>query len=185
VRSVTEEDVNFSRRRVTSAHFVPPPDYPTDDEPLSRPVGPHWASRLPDPKRYEIPPRDYSPITPAFATTGRRPRQRAAPESTSSSVFGGRHLANPYLPYTAASPSVRRRLLEYGSGRPYSPDLDALSLEPSTTLRSQAAYLTYSSSVGQQRQSQLQQSSQVHTTDEHEEIKSTTETDVYDWKRYS
>lgn len=174
--------MNFTRRRITSAHFVPPPDYDEHGEGTSRlPTGRHWATDLPDPKRYEIPPVDYAPITPAFATS-RRPRQRVDPDAPRSSVFGSRRLANPYSPYTAASPSVRRRLLEYGT-RPYSPDIDALSLEPSTSLRSQQTYMqSYSAEGSEQQQSRFQASA---TIDEQEEIKSTTETDVYDWKRYS
>ena len=190
MRSVTEEDVNFTRRRVTSAHFVPPPDYPIDEPSdtitSSRPPlgGPHWASGLPDPQRYEIPPVDYAPITPAFATTRRRPRQRVDPDTPSSSVFGPRRLADPYHPLTAASPSMRRRFLEYGV-RPYSPDIDALSLEPSTTLRSQQTYMQSYASAGSQQQTRQSQFRASATTDEKEEIKSTTETDVYDWNRYS
>lgn len=203
VRSVTEEDVNFSRRRVlTSAHFVPPPDYPMGDDQPTTDDDPHWASKLPDPRHFEIPPADYAPIKPAFASG--RPRQRIPPDpnhpnrqpSTTSSVFGGRRLVDPYRPsYTAASPSMRRR---FGSiGRSYSPDIDALSLEPASTATFRGAATTSSSYVQSQlyssatgsttaqssRYQQLQQ--QQQSAEDREEIKSTTETDVYDWKRYS
>lgn len=188
VRSVTEEDVNFSRRRVlTSAHFVPPPDYPMGDADQSPYTGPHWAANLPDPRRYEIPPVDYVPITPAFATTGRgRPRQRIPDHS--SSVFGGRRLVDPYRPsYTAASPSMRRR---FGAeGRSYSPDIDALSLEPSSGLRAATSYVQSSQSYTAAARGSTT-SAQRHlykeaAVEDREEIKSTTETDIYDWKRYS
>lgn len=204
VRSVTEEDVNFSRRRVlTSAHFVPPPDYPMGDADQPPLVGRHWAADLPNPRRYEIPPVDYAPITPAFATTGRgRPRQRAPTDSdhtsrpSTSSVFGGRRLVDPYRrpSYTGASPSMRRR---FGAeGRPYSPEIDALSLEPSTGLRAATSYVQSSqsytaaataSTTSAQRQlyQETAATSSSRTAEDREEIKSTTETDVYDWKRYS
>lgn len=149
--------------------MVPKPDYPMEDD--DEPKYNHWASRLPDPQHYERYSADFTPITPAFAGT-RRPsnRQRYTGGNTSptSSVFGTRRLENPY---SSASPaSIRRRLFEYDI-RPYSPDLDALSLEPSQT------YLAYSGSI-RRRNQQFQ-------NEEREEIKSTTETNVYDWKRYN
>ena len=169
---------------------MPPPDYPTDDvaDPSPRFTGPHWASYLPDPKRFDL--SREVPITPAFATT-RRHRQRVDPDGSrpTSSVFGPRHLANPYSPYTAASPMMRRRFLEYGVNRPYSPDIDALSLESSATTRSQA-YMgqsyNYSAISSGATTSTMQQQHNSQTIDAHEEIKFSAEKDSIDkWNHYS
>ena len=180
MRSVTEEDVSFSRHRLTSSHYVPMPDYPIEEGEII----PSWSSpkKLPDPKPYSH--DDFSPLKPIFPSS-RKPRQRIAPEThTTSSVFGQRHLANPYDPYKSASPSIRRRLMEYGQ-RPYSPDLDALSLEPSQSIRSKATFAYTSVGSTSSKHQQQQQHARQRISDEHEEIKSTTETDIYDWKRYS
>lgn len=180
VRSVTEEDVNFTRRRqLTASHFVPPPDYDSDDSEIR----PHWSSNLADPSRYQT--SEEPPITHAFVNGRRRARQHRPRtinrdnDFPSSSVFGPRRLASPYNPYTAASPSMRRRLMEYGV-RPYSPDIDALSLEPSSGFRN---FSTQSYTQSEQQQEQVHQTRLHSYLNEKEEIKSTTETDVYDWKR--
>lgn len=177
LRSVTEEDVSFSRYRVSTGQYVPPPDYPTDEQPSN------WKSRTVDrPRKPYTPSNELSSIRPAFSS--RKPRQRIDPDS---SVFGQRHLADPYDPYVAASPFMRRRFIEYGSmRRPYSPDLDALSLEPSSGVRSRT--LAYSSQLTSGTASQSVQRTRVQQqqrSEEREEIKSTTETDIYDWNRYS
>lgn len=174
VRSVTEEDVTFSRNRISSGHYVPLPDYPMDDDnDQQQPsLGNRW---LPDPKRYECYSPDFTPIKPAFKTihrygSGRRskPSGTISPTSpTSTSVFGTRRLENPYT--TTTNSSIKPRLYDYDF-RPYSPDLDALSLEPSQS------YLAYSGSIRRRNQ--------IQSIEEREEIKSTTETNVYDWKRY-
>lgn len=74
---------------------------------------------------------------------------------------------------------MRRRLMEYGV-RPYSPDIDALSLEPSSGFRN---FSTQSYTQSEQQQEQVHQTRLHSYLNEKEEIKSTTETDVYDWKR--
>lgn len=173
VRSVTEEDVSFSTRsRLSQAHFVPLPDYPMDDEQEQVPKTRHWAHTLPDPKPYDSYSPEHGSTLPAFATTRRFPSLRSDRYSPTqqSYVFGHRRLENPYS--TGDSPpSSRRRLFDYDI-RPYSPDLDALSLEPSQS------YLAYSGSMRRHKANQ-------RNLEEREEIKSTTETKVYDWKRYS
>lgn len=134
------------------------------DDDDDRPQSGKW---LPDPKRYECYSPDFTPIKPAFTTT--LPYSRSKPSGTispTSSVFGTRRLENPYT----SSGYSSRRLYDYDI-RPYSPDLDALSLEPSQS------YLAYSGSIRRRNQFQM--------AEEREEIKSTTETNVYDWKRYS
>ncbi|UXI21067.1 exosome component 10 [Sarcoptes scabiei] len=164
-RSVTEEDVTFSRSRSSYIREnVPPPDYAIDDDIEYRSRTDHWASNLPDPKRFHKYSPDQPPIQPAFGTTRRIYQPKSTPASSKpSSLFGDRHLANPYgEPLTA-----RNRLFDYDI-RPYSPDLDALSLEPSQS------YLSYSGSF-RRRDHQIK-------SEEREEIKSTTETNVYDWK---
>ncbi|KAH7638443.1 zona pellucida-like domain containing protein 2 [Dermatophagoides farinae] len=176
VRSVTEEDVTFTRSRLSAAHYVPLPDYPmddNDDHPSQQRSG-NWAKQLPDPRHYECHSPDFTPIKPAFTTTrpygsGRRSKPFNGTISPTSSVFGTRRLENPYTSTNTTNASSKR-LYEYDF-RPYSPDLDALSLEPSQS------YLSYSGSI--RKRNQFQQA-----IEEREEIKSTTETNVYDWKRY-
>ncbi|KAH9405475.1 hypothetical protein TYRP_001326 [Tyrophagus putrescentiae] len=181
VRSVTEEDVNFSRRRMmilTGLQSCPILGTLRYRPPTMRPSSRH------------LPAGDHGN---GYRLIPNHPNRQP---STTSSVFGGRRLVDPYRPsYTAASPSMRRR---FGSiGRSYSPDIDALSLEPASTACFRGAATTSSSYVQSQlyssatgsttaqssRYQQLQQ--QQQSAEDREEIKSTTETDVYDWKRYS
>lgn len=158
---MTEEDVSFSRYHTTTGPYISPPDYPEDDN----------FERLPNVETYSV--ESMPPYQSNYGTTG---EQRH--EYRYSSVFGQRRLADPNDPYVVASPSMRRRFREYGT-RPYSPDIEALSLEPPNGTRTSAMMTMASSTTARTSQ---------HThmlSDEREESKSITETDVYDWRRSS
>lgn len=165
---MTEEDVSFSRYHSTGVSpYVSPPDYPEDDN----------FERLPNVETYSV--ESMPPYRSTYGTTGGEQHH----EYRYSSVFGQRRLADPSDPYVAASPSMRRRLREYGT-RPYSPDIEALSLEPPSGTRAASTLMaTTLASSTSARTSQQQQQHTRMLSDEREESKSITETNVYDWRR--